>query len=103
MAYMIRMSVGRLNCVTLRLSNALFIYVLKLYNHGVCCYKQSSREQINKIKYKTLKELEKRTPNKDVASLFRVPKSTLSWKKNKDKIFEKYNSRLISKRVNPEQ
>ena len=46
--------------------------------------------------------MEKGTPHKDVASLFRVPKSTLlTWKKKKDKIFEKYNSGLISKRVKP--
>ena len=33
-----------------------------------------------------------------------MPKNTLSiWKKNKDKIFEKYNSGLISKRVKPEK
>ena len=57
-----------------------------------------------KIKYKALKELEKGTPRKDVASLFGVPKNTLStWKKNKDKIFEKYNSGLFSKRVKPEK
>ena len=44
--------------------------------------------------------LEKGTPHKDVASLFVVPKSTLlTWKKNKVKIFEKYNSGLISKKV----
>ena len=36
--------------------------------------------------------------------LFRVPKNTFSiWKKNKDKIFEKCNSGLISKRVKPEK
>ena len=57
-----------------------------------------------KIKYKALKELEKGTPHKDDASLFGVPKNTLSaWKKNKDKIFEKYNSSLILKRVKPER
>ena len=50
------------------------------------------------------KELEKGTPHKDVASLFGVPKNTLSTrKKNKDKIFEKYNSSLISKRVKPKK
>ena len=27
-------------------SNTLFIYVLKLHNHGVRCYKTLSREQI---------------------------------------------------------
>ena len=33
-----------------------------------------------------------------------MPKNTLSrWKKNKDKIFEKYNSGLVSKRVKPEK
>ena len=56
-----------------------------------------------KIKYEALKELEKGTPHKDVAFFFGVPKNTLStWKKDKDKIFKKYNSSLISKRVKPE-
>ena len=65
--------------------------------------KQTSNKSY-KIKYKALKELEKGTPHKDVASLFGVPKNTLStWKKNKDKIFEKYNSGLISKLVKPEK
>ena len=95
MPHMIRMLVKRLNCVTLRLSNTLFIYILKLHNHGVPFYKTSSREQIIQ-KYKALKEFkEKGTFHKDVASLFRVTKNTLStWKKTKDKIFEKYNSGL---------
>ena len=66
--------------------------------------KRRAENKSYKIKYKALKELEKGTPHKDVASLFRVPKNTLStWKKNKDKIFEKYNSGLISKRVKPEK
>ena len=48
--------------------------------------------------------MEKKTPHKDVASLFGLLKNTLStWKKNKNKIFEKYNSGLISKRVKPER
>ena len=74
MPYMIRISVERLNCVTLRLSNTLFIYVLKLHNHGVRCYKTSSREQIIQNKVLAFKELQKGTPHKDVASLFGVPK-----------------------------
>ena len=57
-----------------------------------------------KIKYKALKELEKGTPHKHVAPNFGVPKNTIStWKKNKDKIIEKYNSGLISERVKPEK
>ena len=48
--------------------------------------------------------MEKGTLHKDVDSLFGLLKNTLStWKKNKDKIFEKYNSVLISKRVKPEK
>ena len=39
MPYMIRMSAERLNCVTLLLSNSLFIYVLKLHSHDLCFYK----------------------------------------------------------------
>ena len=66
--------------------------------------KRRAENKSYKIKYKALKELEKGTPHKDVGSLFRVPKNTLStWKKNKDKIFEKYNSGLISKRVKLEK
>ena len=65
--------------------------------------KRQSENKSYKIKYKALKELEKGIPHKDVASLFGVAKNTLStWKKNKDKIFEKYNSGLISKRVKRE-
>ena len=66
--------------------------------------KRRAENKSYKIKYKALKELEKGAPQKDVASLFGVPKNTLlTWKKNKDKIFEKYNSGLISKRVKPEK
>ena len=66
--------------------------------------KRRAENKSYKIKYKALKELEKGTPHKDVASLFGVPKNTIStWKKNKDKIFEKYNSGLISKLVKPEK
>ena len=35
---------SNVNCVTLRLSNTLFIYVLKFHNHGVSSYKMLSRE-----------------------------------------------------------
>ena len=66
--------------------------------------KRRAENKSYKIKHKALKELEKGTPHKDVASLFGVPKNTLStWKKNKGKIFEKYNSGLISKRLKPEK
>ena len=66
--------------------------------------KRRAENKSYKIKYKALKELEKGTPHKDVASLFGVPKNTLStWKMNKDKILEKYNSGLISKSVKPEK
>ena len=66
--------------------------------------KRRAENKSYKIKYKALKELEKGTPHKDVASLFGVLKNTLStWKKNKDKIFEKCNRGLISKTVKPEK
>ena len=66
--------------------------------------KRRAENRLYKVKYKALKELEKGTPHKDVASLSRVPKNTLlTWNKNKDKILEKYNSGLISKRVKPEK
>ena len=66
--------------------------------------KRRAESKSYKIKYKALKELEKGTPHKDVASLSGVPTNTLStWKKNKDKIFEKYNSGLISQIVKPEK
>ena len=46
--------------------------------------KRRAEHKLYKIKYKALKELEKGTPHKDVASLFGVPKNTLlTWKKLK--------------------
>ena len=66
--------------------------------------KHRAENKSYKIKYKALKELEKGTPRKDFASLFGVSKNNSStWKKNKNKIFEKYNSGLISRRVKPEK
>ena len=60
--------------------------------------KHRAENKSYKIKYKALKELEKGTPHKGVASLFGVSKNTLStWKINKDKIFKKFNSGLVSK------
>ena len=103
MPHMIRMSVERLSFVALRLTKTLFIYLLKFHNHGVRCCETSSREQIIQNKGQALKELEKRTPHRDVAFLFGVPKNTLSTrKKKKYKIFEKHSS-LMSKRVKPEK
>ena len=56
-----------------------------------------------KVKYEALKELEKEVPHKDVAARFGVPKNTLStWKKNKAKIIESYESGLGVTRVRPE-
>ena len=64
----------------------------------VAAAKRRAENKASKIKHNAHKELEKETPHKDVAFLFGVPENTLSaWKKNKDKIFEKYNSGLISK------
>ena len=58
--------------------------------------KRRAENKSYKIKYKVLKELEKGTPQKDVASLFGMPKNILStWKKNKDKIFEKPGEALM--------
>ena len=95
MGYMIRMWVERLNCATLHLSNTLFTFWNSTIMTSVATKRRAK---------KSLKELEKGTPHKDVASLFGVPKNTLStWKKNKDKIFEKYNSGLIWKRVKQEK
>ena len=49
--------------------------------------KHRAENKSYKIKYKALKELEKGTSYKDVASLLGVPKNTLpAWKKNKDKM-----------------
>ena len=71
---------------------------------SVAAAKRQAENKSYKIKYKALTELEKGTPHEDVASIFEVPKNTLqTWKKNKDKIFEKHNSGLISKRVKPEK
>ena len=63
--------------------------------------KRQAENKLYTIKYKAPKELEKGTPHKDVASLFGVKKCFIDIEK--DKIFEKYNSGLISERVKPEK
>ena len=66
--------------------------------------KQRRIDKSYKIKYKTLKELEKGIPHKDVAQMFQVPKNTLStWKKNKEKIYKCYESGLGATRITPEK
>ena len=66
--------------------------------------KQRGIHKSYKIKYKSLKELEKGTPHKDVARMFEVPKNTLStWKKHKEKIYENYERGLGATRVEPEK
>ena len=56
--------------------------------------KRRAENKSYKIKYKALKELEKGTPYKDVASLFGVPKNTLStWKKNS--LYSKFGEAMI--------
>ena len=60
--------------------------------------KRQPENKSYKIKFKALKALEKGTPHKDVSSFFGLLKNTLStWKKSKDKIFEKYSSGPILK------
>ena len=45
--------------------------------------KRKHHEVTLKVKYETLKELEKGRPNKDVANQYSIPGSTLAtWKKN---------------------
>ena len=63
--------------------------------------KRKHNEVTLKVKYETLKELEKGRPNKDVANQFGIPGSTLAtWKKNKEKIFDAFeNSSLKRQRV----
>ena len=66
---------------------------------------QSCRPLLQKLEQRTnhLKESIRHSKNWR-KELFGVPKNTLStWKKKKDKIFEKYNSAFISKRVKPEK
>ena len=63
--------------------------------------KRQAENKLYTIKYKAPKELEKGTPHKDVASLFGVKKCFIDIEK--DKIFEKYNSGLISEIVKPEK
>ena len=55
---MIRMSVERPNCVTLRLSNALFIYTIM----ASVATKRHAENKSYKTKYKALKQSEKGTP-----------------------------------------
>ena len=52
--------------------------------------KRKHHEVILKVKYKTLKELEKSRPNKDVANQFSIRVGTLAtWKKNNNKKYLK--------------
>ena len=61
---------------------------------GTNSSKQQRCDKSYKIKYISLKEIEKGTPRKDVLLMFEVPKNTLStWKKNKEKIYENYKRR----------
>ena len=61
---------------------------------GTNSSKQQRCDKSYKIKYISLKEIEKGTPRKDVLRMFEVPKNTLStWKKNKEKIYENYERR----------
>ena len=63
--------------------------------------KSKHHEVALKVKYKSLKELEKSRLYKDVVNQFSIPGSTLAtWKKNKEKIFEAFqNSSLKQQRV----
>ena len=61
---------------------------------GTNSSKQQRCDKSYKIKYISLKKIEKGTPRKDVPRMFEVPKNTLStWKKNKEKIYENYERR----------
>ena len=52
--------------------------------------KRKHHEVILKVKYETLKELEKGRPNKDVANQFSIRGTTLAtWKKNNNKKYLK--------------
>ena len=52
--------------------------------------KRKHHEVILKVKYETLKELEKGRPNKDVANQFSIRVSTLAtWRKNNNKKYLK--------------
>ena len=61
---------------------------------GTNSSKQQRCDKSYKIKYISLKKIEKGTPRKGVPRMFEVPKNTLStWKKNKEKIYENYERR----------
>ena len=50
------------------------------------------------VNYEALKELEKGSPNKDVANQFSIPGSTLAaWKKSKEKIFETFQNSSLKR------
>ena len=73
----------------------LFIFVSHKIKMATVSTKRQRTEKSMKVKYEALKELEKGVPHKDVAARFGVPKNTLStWKKNKAKIIESYESGL---------
>ena len=72
-----RMPVERLSRVTLRLSIYQFFVYQNFTIMVSVATKRRAENKSYKIKYKALKELEKRSPHKDVASLFGVPKKYL--------------------------
>ena len=65
--------------------------------------KRSLSEISLKLKYKVLQELDKGTPQKDLAETFSFPKNAIStWKNNWAKILACYEKGLDSKRIKPE-
>ena len=66
--------------------------------------KSSHSDRSLKLKYEVLQELDKETPQKDLAEKYSIPKKakTIStWKKNRAKILACYEKRLGSKRIKP--
>ena len=55
--------------------------------------KRKHHEVTLKVKYETLKELEKGRPNQSVENQFSISGSTLaSWKKKREKVFEAFQN-----------
>ena len=64
--------------------------------------KRSHSGRLLKLKYEVLQELDKRTPPKDLAEKYSIPKNTIStWKENSEKILACYEKGLDSKRIKP--
>ena len=83
---------------TTQLRHTLFIEYIVYLRFETSQLWRRAKNKPYKIKYKALKELEKGTPHKDVASLFGVPKNVLlHGKRTKTKSLKSITAALFQK------